>query len=229
MGDSDFDDYASNYEEVLDRALAATGERAAYFARGRVLWLRRRLEQMGFEPQTIMDFGCGTATATPYLLQMLGGERVVGIDASVASLAVARARFGSLSAEFLLPSQYRARGEIDLAYCNGVFHHVPASERGDCLDFVHSCLKPGGCFALWENNSWNPGTRHVMSKIAFDKDAVCLTAAEARRLVRRAGFTAICTDYCFLFPRSLRYLRPLEFLAAKLPLGAQYMVLCRKG
>jgi hypothetical protein len=34
--------------------------------------------------------------------------------------------------------------------------------------------------------------------------------------------------YRFLFPRSLRFLRPLEKLLLWLPIGAQYVVVARK-
>ena len=35
-------------------------------------------------------------------------------------------------------------------------------------------------------------------------------------------------DFLFIFPRALRWFRTLEPLVSKLPLGAQYQVLCRK-
>ena len=89
-------------------------------------------------------------------------------------------------------------------------------------------LRPGGLFALWENNPWNPGTRYVMSRIPFDRDAVPLAPPEARRLVRACGFEVLRTDFLFLFPRALRLMRPLEARLSRLPLGAQYQVLCRR-
>src|SRR6059036_11455 len=42
--------------------------------------------------------------------------------------------------------------------------------------------------SFWENNPWNPGTRLVMSRIPFDRDAVPLSPPEVRRLVLTAGF-----------------------------------------
>jgi hypothetical protein len=89
-------------------------------------------------------------------------------------------------------------------------------------------LRPGGFFALWENNPWNPGTRWIMRRIPFDRDAIPLPPPEARRLVSSAGFAVLGTRYCFYFPRALRALRPLERLGHGVPLGAQYCVLARK-
>jgi hypothetical protein len=81
---------------------------------------------------------------------------------------------------------------------------------------------------LWENNPWNPGTRLVMRRIPFDRDAKTLSAPCARRLLDAAGFDIMSTDFLFLFPRPLAVLRPLEARLTHLPAGAQYMVLCRK-
>jgi hypothetical protein len=90
-------------------------------------------------------------------------------------------------------------------------------------------LKPGGLFALFENNPWNPGTRYVMSKIPFDRDAVMLRASETSRRLVDGGFEILTVDFLFVFPALLRWLRPLERHLASVPLGAQYLVLGRRG
>lgn len=93
---------------------------------------------------------------------------------------------------------------------------------------LRDSLSSGGLLALWENNPWNPGTRLVMSRVAFDRDAVTLSSREAARMVTAAGLGVVRTDYFFLFPRALRALRFLEPPLSKAPLGAQYQVLCRR-
>jgi len=96
------------------------------------------------------------------------------------------------------------------------------------VGYILRCLRPGGVFALWENNPWNPGARYVMAHCAFDRNAAPLTPPEARNLVRNGGFQILSTDFLFIFPRMLKMFRPLEPWLSGLPLGAQYMVLCRK-
>ncbi len=86
-----------------------------------------------------------------------------------------------------------------------------------------------GCLRFFENNPLNPGTRYVMSRIPFDRDAITLTPWNARALLRSAGFDILGTDYLFYFPKVLSALRKVEPLLAKLPFGAQYLVLCRKS
>jgi SAM-dependent methyltransferase len=175
-----------------------------------------------------MDFGCGIGSAAPYLLELLEASEVVGVDVSARSLAAARRMNRCERARFLSFDEYEPREEIDLVFCNGVFHHIPVEDRSAALSYVYRSLRPSGLFALWENNPLNPGTRLVMSRIPFDKDAVTLTSREARRMLRAAGFEILRTDFLFIFPRLLRGLRVIEPLVSRLPLGAQYQTLCRK-
>ena len=81
--------------------------------------------------------------------------------------------------------------------------------------------------AFWENNPWNPGTRYVMSRIPFDRDAITLTPPEARRMLQAGGFDILRTDFLFIFPRVFSWFRGVEPFLVQLPLGAQYQVLCR--
>jgi SAM-dependent methyltransferase len=175
-----------------------------------------------------MDFGCGTGTAIPFLLDLIRAEAALGLDTSPKSLEVAKRRYGAARVRFLLLSQYQPRAELDVVYCNGVFHHIPRSERATAIHFIHRSLRPGGLFALWENNPWNPGTRYVMRRVAFDRDAITLSPPEARRLLQAGGFAILRTDFLFIFPRMLRWLRAIEPFVSRLPVGAQYQVLCRK-
>jgi hypothetical protein len=105
---------------------------------------------------------------------------------------------------------------------------VPPDERQEQLKYIFGSLRKGGLFAFWENNPWNLGTRIVMSRIPFDRDAKTITAGAARRMLKRTGFQVLRTDFLFIFPHFLRWLRPLEALATRFPFGAQYQILCRK-
>ena len=225
--DAEFDRYASNYDEALEMGLSVTGESKEYYASGRIAWLARRLVRLGHPARTVLDFGCGTGSSVPYLFDGLGAQLVHGVDVSAASLDTARtthvregATFGMVDAPI---------GPVfDLAFCNGVFHHIPVAERARSAAYVRDALVPGGMFALWENNPWNPGTRYIMSRVPFDADAITMTPPETRALLREGGFDIVHTDFLFVFPHALRSLRPLEFLLSPLPLGGQYLVLARK-
>lgn len=226
-GAATFDAYAESYEQALERGVSLSGEESAYFARGRVRWLGKRLAELGAPARTILDYGCGTGATTPYLLELRGSERVIGVDASERLLEVARREYGSERARFMAAGE-ALDGSVDLAYCNGVFHHIPVDQRPAALAYVRCALRPEGVFALCENNPWNPGTRLVMRRIPFDRDAVTLSPPASRRMLAAAGFDVLTSDFLFFFPAALRVLRRFEPRLAKLPGGAQYLTLARK-
>src|SRR5215203_2067846 len=66
----EFDRYAEEYDAALANGLYVSGEDKEYFARGRISWLTRCCEQEQERPGAVMDFGCGTGSATPFLLGM---------------------------------------------------------------------------------------------------------------------------------------------------------------
>jgi SAM-dependent methyltransferase len=226
--DAEFDAFANSYQADLERALAASGEGQEYFARRRVDWVRRLLEGSQLQPESILDYGCGIGGTTALLKEIPGVATVIGVDPSHQSLEVARARHTQAGLRFLRLSEYKPSGQLDLAYCNGVFHHIPIAEREQAARYVRDCLRAGGLFAFWENNPWNPGARWVMSRCPFDRDAVMLAPPAAAGMLGAAGFEIVCTNFLFVFPRWLGFLRPLEPALSGAPLGAQYMVLARK-
>jgi len=225
----DFDAYAANYEQALDRGISVSGEDINYFARGRIAWLAHTLQQLRESPRSVLDFGCGTGTATPFFFELLRVESVLGVDVSPRSVEAARQNYGSERARFVPLAEYQPAGKIDLAFCNGVFHHIPIAERVAAIRYMQRSLRPGGLFAFWENNPWNPGTRYVMWRIPFDRDAIPLAPPQARELARQGGFEVITTTFQFIFPRTLSWLRGLEPPLARCPFGAQYQVLCREA
>jgi SAM-dependent methyltransferase len=226
--ETEFDEYAADYAAALQQGLKYSGEDAAHFAIGRVQWLARRFRELRFEPRSVLDFGCGTGASVPHLLTTLGVREVIGVDVSRRLLERATREHGSDAVTFALRTDYEPGGRVDLAFCNGVFHHIPPAERAGALGYVLRSLRSGGFFAFWENNPWNPGTRFVMSRIPFDRDAITISPPSARRLLRRAGFEIVRSDHLFFFPRILRALRPIEPRLVTVPLGAQYLVLARK-
>lgn len=224
----EFDRFADDYDAALQRGLSASGETKDYFAEGRARWVARQLAALGRAPGRVLDFGCGTGSGTPWLLDVMGGSEVLGVDPSEASLSVARRLHGTRRARFATLDGAAAERGFDTAFCNGVFHHIAPAERPAAVAWVHRALVPGGVFAFWENNPWNPGTRYIMSRVEFDRDAITLSPPESRRLLRAGGFEILRTQSLFWFPRALAALRPLERLLAPIPLGGQYLVLCRK-
>ena len=92
----------------------------------------------------------------------------MGLDVSVRSLERARRERSSHANCFLTSAQYTPDGSVDLAYSNGVFHRIPVAERSSAINYLDRSPRRRGCFALWENNPWNPGTRYGMHRCCFE-------------------------------------------------------------
>lgn len=223
-------DRSREYEEMLNRGIRLSGEDREYFLRGRVAHLVACLGS-DCRPRRILDFGCGIGDTASHLSQVFPDAEVLGVDSSERALEYARSRHGSTRVRFAPTRQLEREPELrfDLCYTNGVFHHIAPARRLAAVRSLHRILVPGGSLAFMENNPWNPGTRLVMARIPFDREAIPLSPLEARRLLRAGGFRR-CEPLrtLFYFPRALSFLRPLEPLLARLPLGAQYHWLARK-
>src|SRR5579883_2526410 len=222
-----FDEYAKNYDQLVDSALSSTGEGKDYFATRRVEWVSSYLERLGLQPRILLDYGCGNGSNAPLLLQQLRLDSLIGVDVSEQSIAEARRR-APLKATFSTPSSFALNQQADLAYACGVFHHIAPTERTTALNYVYRALKPGGIFTFFEHNPWNPGTRYVMSNCEFDKDAITITPAEAPTLLQSAGFQVLTREFLFFFPKWLGFLRRLEPMLKKVPIGGQYVVVGRR-
>jgi len=223
-----FDQYAAAYEQALSNAIAPSGESREYFAEGRVAWLKQCLGKMSQPAGAVLDFGCGDGATTPLLLRVLNAREAVGVDVSAKSLQIARKSHANERIHFETIGEFQLLGQMDIAYCNGVFHHILPKQRAAALALVHRALRDGGMFSFWENNPWSLATRYVMSRCAFDRDAITLSPPEARALLRAGGFEILRTDFRFIFPRALRALRKIEDHLYRAPLGTQYQILCRK-
>ena len=220
-------DKADEYDRMLDRGIGLSGESKAFFLRGRVDDLARNLHA-AYEPSRVLDIGCGTGETSCYLAERFPGARVVGVDVSRAAIQYASRSYGSDRVSFRLLDEFDNE-PFELCYINGVFHHLKDGERQETLRVIRERLRDGGFLALFENNPWNPGTRIVMKRIPFDRDAEPLSSRETRRLLDGAGFKCVDTRYLFYFPRFMSALRTMEASLVHLPLGAQYYVLAQKG
>jgi SAM-dependent methyltransferase len=225
---NDFDQFAVNYDEAINAGLRFTGESRFFFAETRMRWLARRLNRRGFVPHRGLDFGCGNGGSLPFFFQHLSLDSVVAVDLSADSLAEAKRQWPTLKVNYQLESQFDPAGDLDLVFCNGVFHHIPVAARSTVMSRLYAALRPGGYFAFWENNPYNPMTRFIMSRVAFDREAILVWPRQAKRLLRAAGFEVRSADFLFIFPGCLACLRVIEPCLSSFPLGGQYLVLAQK-
>ena len=223
-----FDQAALNYDQQLQQGLSLSGEAADYFVQGRIAQLQKLLHARACKPQRVLDFGCGIGNAAEELADAFSVAQYVGYDCSAESIEVARGRSDREDCRWTDNAAELAERDFDLVHTSGVFHHIEPHERDQHLQCIRSWLKPGGYFAFFENNPWNPGTQWVMSRIPFDRDAQCLSLLQARSRLQRAGFEIVTQQTLFFLPSSLAMLRPIEPWLQWTPCGAQYLILCRR-
>lgn len=220
-------DRSDEYDAMLDRGLRLTGEDKGYFIRGRLDLVRSLLPDEA-PPRRILDFGCGTGDTTAALAAGFPGARVTGVDTAKRALEHADRLHGSDQVSFRTMSELDAAPPHDLCYVNGVFHHIPPESRPDALARIRSALERGGLLVMFENNPWNPGTRLVMRRIPFDRDARTISPPAAVAMVREAGFVPQGPPrHLFFFPAFLAALRGLEPYLRRVPLGGQYAVVAK--
>ena len=224
---SDLFDRTLEYDAMLTKGISLSGETKDYFALHRVKYLRASLPE-NFHPKKILDFGCGMGATTPHLAAAFPDATIVGVDTAVNAIQFAQKNFAAASKNihFFPLSELADLEFFDLCYTNGVFHHIEPHHRTETGRFIYRILNPGGYFALFENNPWNPGTHLVMSRIPFDRDAKMLSIPEAQKLTKESGLGLTGAAHTFFyFPNILAPLRILEPALKYLPFGAQYCVL----
>ncbi len=222
-------DLSQEYDAMLNQGLAISGESKMYFVEGRLKDIRSQLKDKQ-SVLRILDFGCGIGDATASLLDYFpDATEVVGTDLSNDALEFARKKHPSSKLKFINLHELDHPGYFDLCYVNGVFHHIEPENRPEAIQKIYSSLREGGFLALCENNPFNPGTQIIMNRIPFDRAAKKIPYFACKSLIRNAGFSRILsTRFLFYFPRFLAFLRPLESLFVKIPLGGQYYVLAKK-
>lgn len=219
----DFDEFAADYSQEVDKVVACSGQAHDFFIDAKA----RQLEQAiggwhkGSGAPRALEVGCGTGLMQHRLRASIA--RLWGIDTSLGSLAQA-GRTGSRARLVAADGRHVpfADGSFDLVFAVCVLHHVRPGGRDALVGEMARLTRPGGLVAIWEHNPWNPLTRQVVARCPFDRDAVLLSLAETRRLLRRAGLSRVRSRFLLFFPWRGRMWQRADRLLAQVPLGAQF-------
>lgn len=105
-----------------------------------------------FRDATVLEVACGTGYWTRFIAPV--AARVVAIDASHETLAIARDRVTAGKASFLVGDAYAlspALGIFDAAFAGFWFSHVPKARRHEFLRGLGALLGPGSRVVLLDN------------------------------------------------------------------------------
>jgi 2-polyprenyl-3-methyl-5-hydroxy-6-metoxy-1,4-benzoquinol methylase len=220
---SDFDDWAEEYEQILNSCLGLDDETDDYFHLQKLACLKRWIPGIG-RTATILDFGCGIGKLATLTAQAFPLSTVYGYEISSKCIEVARKKWGHLQnltfSNELPPIRY-----FDIIIAANVFHHIKPSDRAGKLLQLKEMIKPGGNIAVFEHNPFNPLTRHIVRTCLFDREAELISLRKFVGLARKSRLRIRLNRYIVFFPRSLSSFQRLEPFLGLLPLGAQYMLL----
>jgi len=221
MTQTNFDDYATEYNQILNEQLRFFEKENAYFSEYKVIELKKNLS---FSPKIIIDFGCGIGRSAFYLKTHFPEAEIIGVDISEKSLAIAKAQVKEV--RFLHANDAELSIiTADVVFISCVFHHIPPSEYLKTMRTITALCNVNAMIVTFEHNPYNPVTQYLVRTCPFDKDAMLLKPALMRSLFLAVGLKEIKCRYTLFFPAFLKKLRVFEKYLHILPLGGQYMMI----
>ncbi len=225
----DFDEYASCYEDVVDRSVSFTGRDSVFFARRKVEILEDivRPGLGSLQGLSLLDVGCGTGTTAQFLAPRV--QKLHGVDISEDMLAraernVPKATFSWYDGE-KLPFDDET---FDVAVAICVLHHVPSSKRFKVLSEMARVTRSGGIVAVFEHNPSNPLTRRAVSTCELDHDAVLLSTRETLELLSDSADVEPEVRHYLFSPLGGSIGCSLDRHLRRVPLGGQYAAWVRR-
>lgn len=222
---SEFDAYRDSYRNEVEAALPFGAMNLDRFTQAKAdLLVDLAGRRLGAPDRlTALDVGCGTGETARFLVGRLG--ELHGVDMSEGLIERAREVVSGVAFRSYeggrLPYD---DSTFDLSFCINVIHHVPPAGRRAFAAELARVTRPGGTVAVFEHNPLNPLTRRVVSRCAFDEDAVLLARRRAEALLAEAGLGAREGRYILFVPVAARWARAVERPLRWVPLGAQYYV-----
>lgn len=224
----EFDEYASHYDAGMSHPLKRLlGSSQDQFLAVKTGWLQTDLR--GLRRPRLLDYGCGDGGFLRQLAESIPGSSLSGCDVSPAMIDRARRQWppGLSTPEFRPFQGMRAPyadGAMDAVVACMVFHHIEPQDRAATFRELLRITRPGGRVYVFEHNPANPLTRLVVRQTPIDRNAVLLTPAEALAGLKNAGAILPKLRYQLFAPPRWTFLRPLEALLGRLPVGAGYVI-----
>lgn len=221
--DSEFDQYADSYKQLLSQSTGDKVEDVGFYARQKVRILKRLL---GSErpPLNILDYGCGIGLSLAPLKEAFQQSKIYASDPSAKSLQIAASSSSAIPVAFedLYTDKYQQA--FDLIFTSCVFHHIDESEHIHVLSTLLKVTSPGGKLVIAEHNPWNPITQRMVNNCPFDEGVTLITMPVMKKRMRLAGWGHPNGRFMSFVPASYRQLGAIDLFLGWCPLGGQYMV-----
>ena len=230
MDESEFDNFAEEYNQILSSNVRVSGDGPEYFARYKIQALSTLLAEEARNKLYVLDFGAGIGASIPHFRELMPEAELTCLDVSNKSLEIARSTYPG-QADFIsfdgvtIPFPDNT---FDVAFAACVFHHIPAMVHCALLAELIRVLSPYGHCVIFEHNPFHPLTVRAVNTCPFDKNAVLIKASDLSDRFKQAGFRDVSHHYQLFFPVIFKCLRNLERFLTWLPIGAQYFVVGRK-
>src|SRR5215207_4538102 len=115
--------------ERLDRAEHGLHDGDRYYARGRLRWLRKCLDDLGERPAAMLDFGCSNVMTSADYFAQLRIHSLVGVEVSATRDRSAESLAAHDRATFVHVADYRATESMDLAFTHDVIPRMVERDR----------------------------------------------------------------------------------------------------
>lgn len=220
MSSTDFDKFSADYDLILKQQLDFFDKDTDYFAKYKVQTVKSHLTT---QPRNILEFGCGTGRNLNFLKDEFSSANIFGSDISADSIIYAADKYPTI--RFLNGDElFDYQNYFDLVFISCVIHHIEIEDRITYLSKLFSVMHSPSELFIFEHNPYNLVTRHLVNTCPFDEDAVLLSLSDLNSLLLRAGFQVVLSKYSLFFPSRFAFLRKVEGLLGKVPLGGQYFV-----
>lgn len=226
----DADHRYAEYSSQLDSALGRFGGEHDRYLRLKIRHIERIVTSHLGPPSglSVLELGCGTGLMARHLLSRFSDYTGIDVDPLVTEEArrlLPHARFLTYEGD-ILPMD---RSTYDVAVAVNVLHHIPVTKRDLAMSELARVLRPGGLCTIAEHNPLNPLTRWVVSRCAFDFDAVLLAPHESAALLESVGLAVVDRRYVVFTPADGARAVRVEERLGRVPFGAQYMVSGRQA
>jgi SAM-dependent methyltransferase len=217
----DFDNYANDYEKLLQDQLNFFSNDRGYFSKYKAC----RLQKLAPDAKTILDFGAGIGLMIPALQDAFPNSQIFASDISEESLSHLASQFSNVT---VIADTDLGNQKFDLILIATVLHHIAPTLRHDVMSRLSQLLSPGGRICIFEHNPYNPVTQRMVSTCPFDEDAILLKLSESINLLTGSAKLKLENKgYTLFVPPSFKILQPIEKFIEWLPLGGQYFAIGR--